>query len=48
LEHIFVEIAFVKSDLRVEGDYWQECNGGQREQEGLVSNIIHHIHFIES
>jgi hypothetical protein len=21
LEHIFVEIAFVKSDLRVEGDY---------------------------
>ena len=27
-------------DRRVEGDYWQEGNGGQREQDGFASNII--------
>jgi len=42
----FVEIAVV-SDRQVEANYIQECNGGQRKQEGFVSNIIHHTSFIE-
>jgi hypothetical protein len=31
----------------VEGDYWQEGNGGQRKGEGFVSNIMHRTYFIE-
>jgi hypothetical protein len=42
-----VEIAVVVLDRRLERDYWQECNAGRRKQEGLGSNIIHHIHFID-
>jgi hypothetical protein len=39
-ERNFGEIAIVGSDRRLEGDYWQEGNGGQREQEGFVSNTM--------
>jgi hypothetical protein len=34
-------------DRPVEGDYWQEANGGQRKQEGFASNIMHRTDFIE-
>jgi len=43
----FGELTVVGSDRRVEGDYWQDGNGGQIKQEGFVSNIIHHTRFIE-
>ena len=47
-ERNFGEIAVVGLHRRVEGDYRQEGNGGQRKQEGFTSNIIHHTHFIQS
>ena len=43
----FGEIAIFGSLRRVEFDFCQEGNGGQRKQEGFVSNIIHHTNFIE-
>jgi len=43
----FGEIAVVGSDRRMEGDFRREGNGGQRNQEGFASNIIHRTHFIE-
>ena len=46
-ERNFGEIAFVDLVRRVEGNYWEEGNGGQRKQDGFASNIIHHTHFIE-
>jgi len=39
-EHNFGEISDVGLHRRVEGDYRQEGNGGQRKQEGFTSNII--------
>jgi len=44
---ILGEIAVVGSDRRVEGDYFQEVNGGQRKQEGLAINIMHRTDFID-
>ena len=35
-ERNFVEIAVVGSDRRLEGDYIQESNGGQRKEESFT------------
>jgi len=40
------ETLVVGSDRRVEGNYRQEGNGGQRKQEGFASNIMHRTDFI--
>ena len=39
-ERNFGEIADVESDRRVEGDYRQEGNGGQRKEEGFASTVF--------
>jgi len=44
-ERNFGKIIVFGSYRRVEGDYWQEGNGGQRKQEGFASNIMHRTDF---
>jgi len=46
-ERNFGEIAVVGSDRRMEGDFCQESNVGQKEQVGFASNIILHTYFIQ-
>ena len=46
-ERNFGKIVVFGSYRRVEGDYWQEGNGGQRKQEGFASNIMHRTDFVD-